>query len=69
MTIRKPSGWDVIVKAFASPTAPLPRQQAQAILNAYLEAARFANVKINGGYLHSLGLAVPATSRASLSND
>jgi aryl-phospho-beta-D-glucosidase BglC (GH1 family) len=65
-TIRKPSGWDVIVKAIESPTAPLPpRRQAQAILNAYLEAARFTNVQINGGYLHSLGLAVPATSGAS----
>jgi hypothetical protein len=66
VTIRKPSGWDVIAKAIGSPTAPLPpRRQAQAILNAYLKAARFANVQINSGYLHSLGLAVPATSGAS----
>jgi hypothetical protein len=65
VTIRKPSGWDGIAKTIGSPIAPLPpRRQAQAILNAYLEAARFTNVQINGGYLHSLGLAVPATSRA-----
>jgi hypothetical protein len=66
VTIRKPSGWDAIAKAFASPTAPLPpRRQARAILDAYLEAARFTNLKINGGYLHSLGLAAPATLGAS----
>jgi hypothetical protein len=63
VTIRTPPEWGVIAKTIGSPTAPLPpRPQAQAILNAYLEAARFTNVKINDGYLHSLGLAVPATS-------
>ena len=39
--------------------ATLPREQALTILNAYLEAARFANVKINKGYLVSLGLSCP----------
>ena len=45
----------------AAPTSsrkPLPpREQALAILNAYLEAAKFENVRINGSYLNSLGLA------------
>ena len=36
-----------------------PRPQALAILNAYLEAAKFKNVRINGSYLNSLGLATP----------
>ena len=36
-----------------------PREQALAILNAYLEAARFGNGRINGSYLNSLGLAAP----------
>ena len=37
----------------------LPREQAMSILSAYLENARFANVRINKGYLVSLGLSVP----------
>lgn len=62
VTIRKPPGWDEIAKTFGAPKAPRPpRSQAQAILDAYLAAARFANVNVNGGYLRSLGLAVPAT--------
>lgn len=66
VTMRRPPGYDVVAKAFASPAAPLPpRPQAQAILNAYLQAARLPNVRINGGYLHSLGLAVPPTAAAS----
>jgi hypothetical protein len=36
-----------------------PREQAQAILENYLEAARFKNVRINADYISSLGLAAP----------
>ena len=36
-----------------------PREQAQAILDAYLEAAKFSNDRVNTGYLSSLGLAAP----------
>jgi hypothetical protein len=42
-----------------TPSSLPPREQAQAILDAYLEAARFKNVRINGDYLESLGLAAP----------
>ena len=33
--------------------------QAQAILDTYLEAAKFSNGRVNSGYLTSLGLAAP----------
>lgn len=60
VTIRKPAGWDRIADAASAEDAPLPpRRQAQAILDAYLEAAKFKNVQINAGYLHSLGMVVP----------
>lgn len=60
VTIQKPAGWDLIAKAGGTGNLPLPpREQAQAILNAYLEAAKFSNVRINAGYLNSLGLAAP----------
>ncbi len=40
--------------------APCRRaQQAQAILDAYLEAAKFKNVRVNDAYIHSLGLKAP----------
>jgi len=57
VSLRKPDGWDLIAGA-GSPgaTALPPRQQAQAILDAYLEAARFGNVRVNSDYLNSLGL-------------
>jgi endoglucanase len=65
VSIQKPAGWELIanagsadVKALKPDTLP-PREQALAILNAYLEAARFENGRINGSYLNSLGLAVP----------
>jgi hypothetical protein len=45
-------------KAFEPGSLP-PREQALAILNAYLEAAKFENGRINGSYLNSLGLAAP----------
>jgi len=36
-----------------------PRPQAQAVLDAYLEAAKFKNVRVNDAYINSLGLKVP----------
>ena len=60
VSIQKPAGWDLIAKAGSAGTDPLPpRAQAQAILDAYLQAARFRNVHINGSYLNSLGLTAP----------
>jgi endoglucanase len=64
-TIEKPAGWDLIAAAGGADAAALTpaslptRERAQAILNAYLEAAKFGNVRINAGYLNSLGLAAP----------
>jgi endoglucanase len=65
VSIRMPAGWELIANAGSMDSAALaadtlpPREQALAILNAYLEAARFTNVRINNGYLNSLGLAAP----------
>jgi endoglucanase len=60
VTIRKPAHWDLIANAAGSESATLPAPgQAQAILDAYIEAAKFKNVQVNAGYLYSLGLAVP----------
>ena len=60
VSIQKPAGWDLIAKAGSAGTDPLPpRAQAQAILDAYLQAARFRNVRVNASYLNSLGLTAP----------
>jgi hypothetical protein len=65
VSIRKPAGWDLIANAArpdmraVEPDTLPPREQAQAILDAYLEAAKFANVSVSSGYLHSLGLSAP----------
>jgi endoglucanase len=65
MSIQKPAGWDLIAAAGSVDASALtpgtlpPREQAQAILDAYLEAARFKNVRVNTGYFESLGLAAP----------
>jgi len=60
VSIEKPAGWDLIADAGSSDRAILPpREQAQAILQAYLEAAKFRNVRINTDYINSLGLAAP----------
>jgi endoglucanase len=60
VTVRKPPGWDLIAAAPLTADAALPpRNQAKAILDAYLGAAEFKNVRVNAGYIHSLGLAVP----------
>jgi endoglucanase len=65
VSIDAPAGWDLVARAGSvavgtlTPDVLPPRRQAQAILDAYLEAAKFANVRVNGGYLNSLGLAAP----------
>jgi len=65
VSIQKPAGWDLIVKADSAdaialaPSALPPREEVQAILDAYLEGAKFKNVRVNAGYLESLGLAAP----------
>jgi endoglucanase len=60
VSIVKPAGWDLIAGAGSSETGVLPtRDQAAAILQAYLEAATFRNVRVNAGYIASLGLAAP----------
>jgi endoglucanase len=60
VSIQKPAGWDLIANAGSAGNAALPpRQQAQTILDAYLEAAKFGNVRVNADYLASLGLVAP----------
>jgi endoglucanase len=65
VSIQKPVGWDLIANARgfdtreSDPTSLPPREQALAILNAYLEAARFGNGRVNSSYLNSLGLGAP----------
>jgi endoglucanase len=60
VSIQKPAGWDLVAEVGSADggAAPSP-QQAQTILDAYLEAAKLKNGRINGGYLRSLGLVVP----------
>ncbi len=60
VSIQKPAGWDLVAEVGSadSGAAPSP-QQAQTILDAYLEAAKLKNGRVNGGYLRSLGLVVP----------
>jgi hypothetical protein len=63
VSIESPPGWDQIAKAGSAELSSLPsgalpsRARAQAILDAYLTAARFENGRVNKGYLASLGLA------------
>ncbi len=65
VSVPKPAGWDLIAEVGSRDVGTLdegslpPRAQAQAILDAYLEAAKFKNDRINAGYLNSLGLAAP----------
>jgi endoglucanase len=63
VSIAKPAGWDLIARVGSTdtidPAALPPRAEALKILNAYLEAAKFQNVRVNGDYLKSLGLAAP----------
>lgn len=65
VSIQKPAKWTLIaaigsvdVGALSTISLP-PRSEAQAITDAYLKAAEFANVRVNADYLHSLGLAAP----------
>ena len=63
VSIAKPAGWDLIAQVGSSdtidPAAQPPRGEALKILNAYLEGVKFKNVRVNGDYLKSLGLAAP----------
>jgi endoglucanase len=60
VSIAKPAGWDLIANAGSSEgVISPPREQAEAILQAYLEAAKFRNVRINTDYINSLGLTAP----------
>ena len=63
VSIAKPAGWELIAQVGSTdtiePGSLPPRAQALSILNAYLEAVKFANVRVNGAYLNSLGLAAP----------
>ena len=65
VSIRRPAGWELIASAGSTATDALdpatlpPHEQALAILNAYLQAAKFTNCDVNAGYLASLGLAAP----------
>jgi endoglucanase len=60
VSIDKPDGWDLVADAgSAEKSTTLSPEQAQTILDAYLEAAKLKNGRINGGYLKSLGLVVP----------
>jgi endoglucanase len=64
VSIGEPAGWKLIARAGSTTAAlaqdtALARAQALTILNAYLEAARFANVRVNKDYLASLGLSAP----------
>jgi hypothetical protein len=60
VSIEEPAGWPLIAHAASAAAAPSPsHEQAQRILNAYLEAAKFKNGRVNAGYLSSLGLVAP----------
>jgi hypothetical protein len=64
VSIPPPPEWDLIAdtdgaELGAGTRSPVARAQAQAILDAYLEAARFRNGRVNAGYLASLGFAAP----------
>jgi aryl-phospho-beta-D-glucosidase BglC (GH1 family) len=61
ISIRKPEGWDLIAAAGSGGHGLQPDSAtAQSILDAYLEAAKFKNGRVNGSYLESLSLEVPA---------
>lgn len=63
VSIAKPKGWDLIAKVGSvdtiEPALLPPRPQARKILDAFLEAVKFANDRVNGDYLNSLGLSAP----------
>jgi hypothetical protein len=69
VSIPKPEGWDLIARAGSGAIAEVVtetpanalslRERARAILDAYLDAAKFGNGRINASYLSSLGLSAP----------
>jgi endoglucanase len=63
VSIQQPAGWELIARVGSTdatePDALPPRGEALKILNAYLEAAKFENNRINRDYLNSLGLSAP----------
>ena len=65
VSIAKPEGWDAIAAFGSVPRAQWdsmekpPREQVVATLRAYIEAAKFANTRVNRGYVASLGLQAP----------
>jgi endoglucanase len=60
ISIEEPAGWPLIANAGSADAPPSPsREQAQRILDAYVEAAKFKNGRVNAGYLNSLGLVAP----------
>jgi len=65
VSVDEPRHWDLIAAAGSVDPKALdlralpPREKALQILNAYLDAIKFHNCRINGSYLQSLGLATP----------
>jgi endoglucanase len=59
VSIPEPQNWDLIAAVGSGDPRLPPRARALSILNAYLEAARFGNDRINRDYLASLGLSAP----------
>lgn len=72
VSITPPPGWQAIARVAAVPPAEWtdalvpPRAQAQATLDAYLQAMLFRHGHINAGYVESLGLRVPAPTAMRL---
>ena len=64
-SITKPAGWERIAHFGSVPRSQWPqidkpsREEVVAILDAYIENARFAHTAINRGYVASLGLTAP----------
>lgn len=65
VSIQKPEGWDAIAAFGSAPRSQWdsmqkpPREAVAATLRAYIEAAKFANGRVNRGYVGSLGLQAP----------
>jgi hypothetical protein len=63
VSISPPADWALIARAGSTdriePGALPPREEARKILDAYLEAVKFENTRVNRGYLSSLGLSAP----------
>jgi endoglucanase len=65
VSIPRPAGWSLIAKAGGEnferdePISASVRQEAQTILDRYLEGAKLENAHVNADYLTSLGLTAP----------